>query len=928
MDDEREKTSENRNTSGQIAHSFGRLSNDAKSISERINNSRQKNKGITDSTPDTSLGSSPSKGDLPKDKLESNTKDVINKGLEKKGKDTLTKPTNVVTNTVTKATKKVEGLAGLLEKFIVFLKSGGWISLVIVGSVILAVLIVVIFSQVVSNFSMKFGLTGEESYEMLSDRFAEGQSREQVDQIFTEKGDDVCGTIGLGAKIRIAFGKWNLENPEELCLFLKKLLESNESSKKIKPIAPGYLFNALYYGYDSQNLDENGKQFIEVKPVDDYDDNAIDVNDFDALSTLIATKIYGNNTTQTIETIKKLFENYFYHEETHPIVTYQIIIYDDPETEEDETTWDCVEGSAGNKYFVDENKFKLYLRYGDTDDDGLTHYYQRDRIDKDTYDQSDNTCWYPEDDVDEHHLRSISVKEIIDRDYPDLSKYNTKANLNYEDKQIPTITVDSGTYGYDSGFIYTYYPRYIPEYTVSKTDPYVFDYMTPKDIEAIIENISSRQDYTNYLLGYPNTVRTTASNSYFSSGGSNCGYEINNVNVNNLKVRLTYHKSYPNSALNVILGSEIPGQELVDFEKYILGVVYAESSAGGAESLKSQAVAARSYILGGIQSGRFKTTTEGGNTIVTITNSTEDQTYCDPDKGCYQCVHSNGKNITLLATGTVPAGSSCTFRGGPLPEDSRVRAAVNQVVGQYLVTSDGKVKMAGYGSTEQNNWNAQAAQGMKYEDILAKQYTDATLRKANCTFSTGEWTKWTQLDPAWGNVRIGNKTVREVGCYMTAIAMLVADTAGKYLDANFNPGTFATKLQAQGQFTDGGALKADIPTAIRIATGNNNLNIDSISVDMSENEPYESKVSKISNYLNQGYKILLRVKSEQSRKEYYELSGHKTWWAYAQHWVYVTGVDGLDIHMADPGSSYEIVRNNPYYLNSGLIRFIAVKVIE
>ena len=49
------------------------------------------------------------------------------------------------------------------------------------------------FGTVISNFSMKYGLTGEESYQMLSDTFEEGKSRDDVkeqlerENIFTRK---------------------------------------------------------------------------------------------------------------------------------------------------------------------------------------------------------------------------------------------------------------------------------------------------------------------------------------------------------------------------------------------------------------------------------------------------------------------------------------------------------------------------------------------------------------------------------------------------------------------------------------------------------------------------------------------------------------------------------------------------------------------
>ena len=52
-----------------------------------------------------------------------------------------------------------------------------------------------------------------------------------------------------------------------------------------------------------------------------------------------------------------------------------------------------------------------------------------------------------------------------------------------------------------------------------------------RDIENIMDSrVSSRQDYINYLLGYPNTVKT---NLALYSG--NCTYTVGNRDVSNLK---------------------------------------------------------------------------------------------------------------------------------------------------------------------------------------------------------------------------------------------------------------------------------------------------------------------------------------------------------------------------------------------------------
>ena len=75
-----------------------------------------------------------------------------------------------------------------------------------------------------------------------------------------------------------------------------------------------------------------------------------------------------------------------------------------------------------------------------------------------------------------------------------------------------------------------------------------------------------------------------------TSEGGVCSYNVSGKNVSNIKVRLL---QCPDGKE----GEPIEGEELVDFEKYILGVVYAEVGGGAGAGAKAQAIAARSYSL-------------------------------------------------------------------------------------------------------------------------------------------------------------------------------------------------------------------------------------------------------------------------------------------------------------------------------------------
>ena len=78
---------------------------------------------------------------------------------------------------------------------------------------------------------------------------------------------------------------------------------------------------------------------------------------------------------------------------------------------------------------------------------------------------------------------------------------------------------------------------------------------------------------------------SSGNNTSYASG--TCSYNVNGQTVSNIKVRL----------LNCEGNTPVAGEDLIDFETYITGVVYQENSNGGYEALKAQAIAARSYAL-------------------------------------------------------------------------------------------------------------------------------------------------------------------------------------------------------------------------------------------------------------------------------------------------------------------------------------------
>lgn len=213
-----------------------------------------------------------------------------------------------------------------------------------------------------------------------------------------------------------------------------------------------------------------------------------------------------------------------------------------------------------------------------------------------------------------------------------------------------------------------------------------------------------------------------ADNDYLSNSNGSCNYVLNGEEIKSLKVRL----------LECDGKSAIAGEELVDFEKYVLGVTYAEHENGITESWKVQAIAAKSYALrrpDKMGNNPVKFTEENGQKILNIRNCTNDQVYCDPDKGCW----SNSKT----AGNTVYSGyqKGKAWSKPILADNSEIRTAVADVNDKILVGSDNNIYYATYINTNQNNWKNLANKGKNYNDILTSEYKNSKVTTISCSSS-------------------------------------------------------------------------------------------------------------------------------------------------------------------------------------------------
>lgn len=216
-----------------------------------------------------------------------------------------------------------------------------------------------------------------------------------------------------------------------------------------------------------------------------------------------------------------------------------------------------------------------------------------------------------------------------------------------------------------------------------------------------------------------------------------CSYNVNGKTVSNIKVRL----------LNCEGNTAVAGEELIDFETYITGVVYQETGDASYEALKTQAVAARSYALTrpAAMNGGYGVSLkeENGQWILSLRSCTNDQVFCNPDKGCWsnrKGGQTSNSNKADWPNCTVHSGydTSKTWSRGPLATDSNIRKAVEETRGEVLVNSKGNIVNTDFTDTNQTMWNNLAKQGKDYFEILMADFGSrgASKIESNCEAGT------------------------------------------------------------------------------------------------------------------------------------------------------------------------------------------------
>ena len=417
--------------------------------------------------------------------------------------------------------------------------------------------------------------------------------------------------------------------------------------------------------------------------------------------------------------------------------------------------------------------------------------------------------------------------------------------------------------------------------------------------EQIADDILSYVERYNSLVG--KNIGSNNGDFSCSSSGS-CAYNIkgfyvqgkgnvsSNMDVDNLYVRLMQCGSGNGHDYGGTFGLPLEGEDLVPFEKYILGVAYQEIGLVDEHAFKAQLVAARSYILARhVDMGGWRTLKQesNGNWVLQTAACTQDQVYCDPDKGCstpgdgqWSQVYSGYGHGKVLKQA--------------LPQDSPYRRYAADVAGEVLTNSQGYIVYSGYMQSEQQKFMQLASQGNDYKQILmsvynqgSRNYGATNISKNSCSnssgcVSTGDFAGWKQCGMSWSNTPMGNsgRTLCNIGCLVTSVSMQIAKSGVPTNISNFNPGTFVEFLNKNGGFVSGGnfvwagATKA-APSFV-----------------------YQGSVSVLGMTKQQKLDKLKSLVSQQGVYVVAEVKGNT-----GQHWVAVDAIAGQTIIMMDPGSS-------------------------
>ncbi|MCL2678628.1 MAG: hypothetical protein FWE85_06215 [Clostridiales bacterium] len=133
---------------------------------------------------------------------------------------------------------------------------------------------------------------------------------------------------------------------------------------------------------------------------------------------------------------------------------------------------------------------------------------------------------------------------------------------------------------------------------------------------------------------------------------------------------------------------------------------------------------------------------------------------------------------------------------------------------------------------------------------------------------------WKQYDARWAGKVLANKSMKEVGCLATSVAMLAVQ-AGVKSECDFDPGVFVTEMRKAGGFTaDNDLVWEKVPQVIP------GFAVETPWAELKGTQG--EKAARLGAWLDQGFFVAVAVKN-------------------GTHWVALRGVFGGAVAMMDPG---------------------------
>ena len=502
-------------------------------------------------------------------------------------------------------------------------------------------------------------------------------------------------------------------------------------------------------------------------------------------------------------------------------------------------------------------------------------------------------------------LKIVSVFTILKNKGANVT-YN-----NFSESDIKEISDamfdDSNTYNeetFKNNLINNIFPKYLPNSTDS-------------------ERKSMANSVFTYIDEYYSLIGKDTSNSSSCGSTGSCSYEIKgyyisgkgnvteNLQINDLYVRLMQCGYGNGHNYGGTFGQPLEGEELVPFEKYILGVAYQEiGPESPKEAIKAQLVAARSYILARhADMGGWRTLKEeDGKWILQVASCTQDQVYCDPDKGC----SGRDGQWSQIYSGT----GHGSFKRAPMAQDSPLRTYASETEGEVVVNSQGYIIYTGFTSTEQNKFIKLANSGLDYKQILlqvynqgSRNYGASSTKKMSCggascvSAASGDYVNWKQYEGPWININLGNsgRTIKQIGCLVTSVSMQIARSGVQTNISNFNPGTFVEYLNSHGGFESGGLYVWSAATSVAPSF----KYVGSVGLSGLTKAQKLSKIKEITS--QSGVYAVVEVKGNTG-----------------QHWVAIDRVEGDNVYMMDPASTETNMWSKYPWYNTSQINYYKV----